>query len=83
MAKCDFCKQKIGPGTGKKFIQKDGKILDFCSAKCERHVFKLKHKSRTTKWTDEYHKLKETGSHVIKEKAKKKTKKAKKSKRRK
>lgn len=58
MAKCDFCKHKIEPGTGKKFIQKDGKVLDFCSGKCETHHFKLKHKGRTTKWTAEFQKLK-------------------------
>ncbi|MBU0666530.1 MAG: 50S ribosomal protein L24e [Nanoarchaeota archaeon] len=59
MAKCDFCKKPIPAGTGKKYIKKDGKILDFCSSKCEKNLLKLGRKSRTTKWTNEYHQLKE------------------------
>ncbi len=58
MAICDFCKKPILKGTGKKYIQKDGKILDFCSNKCEKNIFKLGRKARTTKWTNEYHKVK-------------------------
>ncbi|MFH1072379.1 MAG: 50S ribosomal protein L24e [Nanoarchaeota archaeon] len=58
MAKCDFCKNRIEPGTGKKYIKKDGKVFDFCSSKCERHQLKLRHKARTTKWTKEYAKVK-------------------------
>lgn len=59
MAKCDFCKISILVGTGKKYVKKDGKILDFCSHKCEKNLLKLGRKSRTTKWTGEYHKLKQ------------------------
>jgi large subunit ribosomal protein L24e len=58
MAICEFCKGQIEPGTGKMFVYKDGKIVRFCKSKCEKHHFKLKHKGRTTKWTDEYHRLK-------------------------
>lgn len=58
MAKCDFCKVKIPSGTGKKFVQKDGKVLDFCSNKCEKNMLKLKRTARTTRWTGEYHQIK-------------------------
>lgn len=58
MAKCDFCKIHIEKGTGKKFVKNDGKIFDFCSTKCEKNMFKLKRKPRTTRWTGEYHAVK-------------------------
>jgi len=32
-------------------VKNDGKVLFFCSMKCEKHTFKLKHKPRATKWT--------------------------------
>jgi len=57
--KCDFCKTRIEQGTGKMYIKKDGKILDFCSNKCEKNMLKLKRKPRTTKWTGEYRSIKE------------------------
>ncbi|MFH1590037.1 MAG: 50S ribosomal protein L24e [archaeon] len=59
MAKCDFCRKVITVGTGKQFIKKDGKIMDFCSHKCELNMLKLGRKPRTTKWTGEYHRIKE------------------------
>lgn len=68
MPKCDFCKKRIEPGTGKKYVQKDGKVLDFCSGKCETHQLKLKHKGRTTPWTNEHHKLKKQGAKIEKSK---------------
>jgi large subunit ribosomal protein L24e len=58
MAKCDFCKKKIDQGTGKMYIKKDGKIMHFCSMKCEKNLLKLNRKPRTTKWTEEYHSIK-------------------------
>lgn len=58
MAKCTFCGTNINPGTGKMFVKVDGRILYFCSMKCEKQTFKLNHKSRTTKWTDEAQKVK-------------------------
>ncbi len=54
MVKCDFCKRRIEPGTGKKLVRKDGKVLDFCSGKCEKNLLKLKRKPRNVKWTEEY-----------------------------
>jgi large subunit ribosomal protein L24e len=56
---CDFCKHEIEPGTGKKIVKKNGSILNFCSRKCEKNMLDLKRKPRTTKWTKEYHLIKE------------------------
>lgn len=54
MVKCEFCKNNIEPGTGKMFVKKDGKIMYFCSTKCEKNLLKLGRKSRTTRWTAEF-----------------------------
>jgi large subunit ribosomal protein L24e len=59
MVKCDFCKKVIAEGTGKMYVTKSGRVMDFCSMKCEKNLLKLNRKSRTTAWTDEYHKVKE------------------------
>ena len=56
MAKCDFCGEQIKKGTGKIFVTKEGKTLDFCSNKCEKNMFKLGRKPRETKWTKKYQK---------------------------
>lgn len=53
MAECSFCGTKIHAGTGKMFVKKDGKILYFCSMKCEKNMFKLKRKPREHQWTAE------------------------------
>ncbi|MBW2992292.1 50S ribosomal protein L24e [Candidatus Woesearchaeota archaeon] len=50
MAKCSFCGDSIEKGTGKIFVKKDGKILHFCSTKCEINMLKLRRKPITTKW---------------------------------
>jgi len=56
MVKCTFCGIVINPGTGKMFVQKDGKALYFCSSKCEKNMLKLKRKPITTKWSGRYEK---------------------------
>jgi large subunit ribosomal protein L24e len=61
MAKCSFCKETIEKGTGKIYVLKTGKILYFCSSKCEKNMLKLKRKPRTTRWTKEYEEVKERG----------------------
>jgi large subunit ribosomal protein L24e len=58
MALCSFCGKTIIKGTGKIYVKTDGKILNFCSRKCEKNLLKLKRKPRTTGWTEEYHKVK-------------------------
>ena len=51
MARCDFCYQRIEPGTGKRYVQKDGKVLDFCSRRCEKNLLILHRKPLETRWT--------------------------------
>ena len=50
MAKCSFCKTDIERGTGKIFVTKEGKVLNFCSRKCEKNMLKLKRLPRKLKW---------------------------------
>jgi len=54
MVKCSFCGNEIEQGTGKIYVQIDGKILNFCSMKCEKNKLKLKRKARKQKWTKKY-----------------------------
>jgi len=54
MVKCSFCGNEIEQGTGKIYVQIDGKILNFCSMKCEKNKIKLKRKARKQKWTKKY-----------------------------
>ena len=56
MAKCSFCGKHIEEGTGKMYVFKTGKILYFCSNKCEKNMIQLKRKSIHTKWTESYKK---------------------------
>jgi large subunit ribosomal protein L24e len=52
--KCSFCQEIIKKGTGKIYVKKTGKILYFCSMKCEKNLNKLGHKPLTTRWTGEF-----------------------------
>ena len=61
MARCSFCKEVINKGTGKIFVKTDGKILNFCSTKCEKNMLKLKRKPRYVKWTQEHQTIKKEG----------------------
>jgi len=54
MVKCTFCGETLKEGTGKMYIQKDAKILYFCSMKCEKNHLKLKRKPITTKWSGRF-----------------------------
>jgi len=56
MVKCSFCGETLEQGTGKMYVLKEGKILYFCSMKCEKNMLKLKRKARNLKWTKEFHK---------------------------
>ena len=40
------------------FVQKDGKVINFCGRKCEKNLLHLKRKPRQTRWTEEFHKIK-------------------------
>ncbi len=50
MAKCSFCSNAAGVGTGKMVIDKTGKINWFCSRKCEKNLLKLRRDPRKFKW---------------------------------
>lgn len=45
-------------GTGKMYVQKDGKILYFCSSKCEKNQLKLGRKFLETRWSKKFKKEK-------------------------
>lgn len=48
--KCSFCGRVIEQGTGMTLVKTDGKILNFCSTKCDRNMLKLKRKPRKVSW---------------------------------
>ena len=50
MVKCSFCAKEIPKGTGKMYVYKTGKILNFCTMKCEKNMLKLKRKPIKFKW---------------------------------
>ena len=56
MVKCTFCGDTLKPGTGKMYVQKDAKILHFCSNKCEKNMLKLKRKPYNVRWTASFKK---------------------------
>ena len=56
MTKCSFCGEELRLGTGKMFVYKNGKILYFCSNKCEKNMMKLGRTARNLKWTKFYEK---------------------------
>ncbi len=51
---CSFCGYEIEPGTGKMYVRRDGRVLYFCSGKCEKNMLKLKRNPRKLKWTKYY-----------------------------
>jgi large subunit ribosomal protein L24e len=56
---CSFCGANIEPGSGTVMVRKDGALLNFCSRKCRINMTELKRVPRYTKWTAEYHKIKD------------------------
>jgi large subunit ribosomal protein L24e len=59
MAKCIFCGNSLEKGTGKMYVQKDAKILYFCSTKCEKNHIKLGRKFLETRWSRKFKKEKQ------------------------
>ena len=57
MPKCTFCGINMPQGTGKMVVQKDAKILYFCSSKCEKNMLKLRRKPIKTRWSNRYEKV--------------------------
>lgn len=60
MVNCNFCGNELAKGTGKLFIQKDGKMLYFCSSKCEKSMLVHSKKALQKKWTKVYHDAKKS-----------------------
>jgi len=54
MVNCSFCGLVLEKGTGKMYVKTDGKLLYFCSTKCEKNLLKLRRKPREHKWTKVY-----------------------------
>ncbi|AEA46487.1 50S ribosomal protein L24e [Archaeoglobus veneficus] len=53
---CSFCGEEIEIGTGKMYVRRDGRVLYFCSNKCEKNMLKLGRNPRKLKWTKFYQK---------------------------
>ncbi|MBW3015682.1 50S ribosomal protein L24e [Candidatus Woesearchaeota archaeon] len=51
MVNCSFCGEVIPQGRGKIYVKTDGRIFNFCSAKCEKNLLKLKRKPANIRWT--------------------------------
>ncbi|MEK6808261.1 MAG: 50S ribosomal protein L24e [Nanoarchaeota archaeon] len=54
MYKCTFCGEVIALGTGKMFVKNDGKVLYFCSSKCEKNMLNLGRKAIRTRWSKRF-----------------------------
>ncbi len=57
--RCSFCGNVAKRGTGKIFVKKSGKVMFFCSKKCEKNTLKLGRKPRNVRWTRDFRKEKE------------------------
>ena len=49
--KCTFCSCEMERGTGKMLVMNDGKILYFCSSKCEQNMMGLGRNPKKVTWT--------------------------------
>ncbi len=49
------------PGTGKLYYFKTGKMMSFCSMKCEKNTILLGRKPREQKWTQAHSQFKGKG----------------------
>ena len=49
---CDYCGSDIEPGTGTMFVHTDGRVVHYCSSKCENNA-DLGRASRDLEWTQE------------------------------
>ena len=57
--KCSFCTEDIEQGKGKMIVKSDGKLLYFCSKKCEKNMLKLKRNPKKVKWVTKKKKVKQ------------------------
>ncbi|MBI4440610.1 50S ribosomal protein L24e [Candidatus Woesearchaeota archaeon] len=54
MVNCSFCGREIERGTGKMFVKNDGKILYFCSHKCQTNLLDAHRNPTGKKWSKFY-----------------------------
>jgi large subunit ribosomal protein L24e len=57
MSNCSFCKKELAKGTGKMLVKTNGKILWFCSRKCEKNTLQLKRNPAKFKWASKLKKV--------------------------
>ena len=62
MVNCSFCGYDIPKGTGKMFIQKDGKVLYLCSSKCQKNMLVFNKKALRKRWTKVFADAKKAGA---------------------
>ena len=67
--KCSFCGNVIPQGKGTMFVKNDGRILYFCSSKCDRNM-EMGRVPKRKKWTKFFEK--ETAAKEKPDKAKEK-----------
>ena len=51
---CSFCGDTVVPGTGKMYVKRDGTVLHFCKAKCQRNMVGMGRINRNVGWTQAY-----------------------------
>ena len=66
---CSFCGADIEVGTGKMYIKRDGTVLHFDTAKCQRNQVGLGRVNRHVKWTNAAHAAKAERKHAPAKKA--------------
>jgi large subunit ribosomal protein L24e len=64
VVKCTFCGTNIAKGTGKLFVKKDGRVLHFCTQKCETNMLVLHRRPRSVRWTADARQAKEERRHA-------------------
>jgi len=47
--KCSMCKTSMQRGTGKMYVRNDGRLLYFCSSKCQKN-WKMGRGEKGLKW---------------------------------
>jgi large subunit ribosomal protein L24e len=62
MTGCSFCGYEFPKGTGKLFIQKDGKMLYFCTSKCQKNMLVFNKKALRKRWTKVFADAKKSGA---------------------
>jgi len=62
---CSFCGKKIVPGTGKMYVRNDGRVLYFCSRKCQKNMLELRRDPKKVRWTTAYRQEKARRMHLV------------------